>query len=263
MSYIQTKSSREVNKVYETNDLSVFNQIKGNRPPNPQHIRRLCDSIKRNGILQNPIIVNEKMDVIDGQHRLLAAKEANSKVFYIVVKGYELSEVQILNLNQKNWTKKDFLDGYADMGLEPYVKLRDFTKLNKDFLITDCIAMCSNSSSSSTYHRNQKYRKGKPNIAMKETFEEGTWKGKNFDLAQEWADKLKMVKPYYDGYNRGAFVSTILGLFKNEKFDFFEFLNKLKLQTQKMTDCTTVSQYKLLIEDIYNYRRRDKVNLRF
>ena len=98
---------------------------------------------------------------------------------------------------------------------------------------------------------------------IKEVFEEGTWKGKDFNLAQENADKLKMLKPYYDGYKRSTFISTMLGLFKNEKFDFFEFLNKLKLQTQKMEDCTSVSQYKLLIEDIYNYRRREKVNLRF
>ena len=57
MNYFK-KSSQEVNKVYMTNDLSIFNQIKGNRPPNPQHIRRLCDSIKKHGVLQNQIIVN-------------------------------------------------------------------------------------------------------------------------------------------------------------------------------------------------------------
>jgi len=94
MSYFK-KSSQEVNKVYKTNDLSIFNQIKGNRPPNPQHVRRLCDSIKTHGILQNPIIVNENMDIIDGQHRLLAAKESESSVYYIVVDGYSLEEVQI------------------------------------------------------------------------------------------------------------------------------------------------------------------------
>src|SRR6056297_1959576 len=184
MSYIKTKSSREVNKVYETNDLSVFNQIKGNRPPNPQHIRRLCDSIKRNGILQNPIIVNEKMDVIDGQHRLLAAKEANSKVYYIVVEGYKLSEVQILNLNQKNWTKKDFLEGYADMGIEPYVKLRNFSRRNNDFNITDCIAMCQNSTNGSNNGLSRKYRANGNVYNQKEVFEEGTWIGKDFEVAQ-------------------------------------------------------------------------------
>ena len=93
--------NQKVNTVYSTDNLEIFNQMKGNRPPNVQHINRLCDSIKLNGVLQNPIIVNEFMDVIDGQHRLLAAKKAKSSIFYIIVDGYSLNQVQILNLNQK------------------------------------------------------------------------------------------------------------------------------------------------------------------
>lgn len=257
------KSNQEVNKVYKTNDLSIFNQIKGNRPPNPQHIRRLCDSIKTHGILQNPIIVNENMYVIDGQHRLMAAKEANSSIYYIIVSGYKLDEVQILNINQKNWTKKDFMEGYANMGIESYIKLRNFTRKNKEFNITDCIALCQNSVNGSNSSISQKYRFNNRIVNQKEVFEEGTWTGKNFDLAQEYADKLRMVKPYYKGYNRSVFISAIMGLFKNENFDFLEFLNKLRLQPQKMNDCSNVGQYRLLIEDIYNYKRRDKINLRF
>ena len=72
-----------------------------------------------------------------------------------------------------------------------------------------------------------------------------------------------MLKTYYDGYLRATFIGTMLGLFSNKNFDFLEFLNKLKYQTQKLEDCTSVSQYKILIESIYNHRRRDKVNLRF
>jgi len=59
------------------------------------------------------------------------------------------------------------------------------------------------------------------------------------------------------------FVSTMLSLFNNENFDFFEFANKLTYQTQKLEDCASVAQYKVLIEKIYNHRRRNKVNLRF
>jgi len=254
------QSSQEVNTVYKTNDLSVFNQIVGNRPPNPQHIRRLVGSIKENGVLQNPIIVNEKMDVIDGQHRLMAAKKSFSSIFYIVVKGYSLNEVQVLNINQKNWTKKDFMEGYADMGVEPYLKLRNFTRRNTAFNITDCIAMCSNKATSSGSDVNGKYR-GDVVMKMKEVFEEGTWVGRDFEEAQESANKLMMLKRFYSGYKRSTFVSTMLGLFQNENFDFTEFLGKLKLQ--KIEDCISVAQYKLLIEDIYNYRRREKVSLRY
>jgi hypothetical protein len=262
-----TKSSQEVNKVYKTNDLSIFKQIKGNRPPNPQHIRRLRESIREYGILQNPIIVNDDMVVIDGQHRLLAAKEAESSVYYIIVKGYNLDEVHILNLNQKNWNRKDFLDGFAVMGIESYIKLKKFTEVNKDFSLNDSIALCSNGSGNGNFGMNAKFRntnipkKGFNDI--KEVFEEGTWIGKDFNIAQEFADKIRMIKPYYKGYNRSSFVSTMVGLLKNKNFDFFEFLHKLKIQPSKLVDCTNVTQYKMLIEDIYNYRSRTKVNLRY
>ena len=49
----------------------------------------------------------------------------------------------------------------------------------------------------------------------------------------------------------------------NDNFDIMIFINKLKLQPGKLYDLPTVSQYKILIEEIYNYRNRNKVNLRF
>lgn len=105
MNYL-TSSEELVNSVYLTSDLTKFKQITGNRPHNPQHVKRLITSIKRYGVLQNPIIVNEHMVVVDGQHRLLAAKGASSGIYYIIVPNYGLDEVQVLNLNQKNWKEE-------------------------------------------------------------------------------------------------------------------------------------------------------------
>ncbi len=262
MNYVGKESSQEVNKIYKTNDLSIFKQIQGNRPPNPRHVSRLASSYKSNGVLQNPIIVNSNMEVIDGQHRLLAAKEAGTHIYYSIVDGYNLKAVQVLNLNQKNWSKRDYMDGYADMGIMPYVKLREFVKANREFNITDCIGLCQNNRSASSSIASNKYRKGKT-YNTRESFEEGTWKGRDFKLAQEYADKIKMVKPYYDGYRKSMFVSTMIGMLQNKNFNFLEFLNKIKLYPGKLYDCAKVEQYKLLIEDIYNYRRRNKVSLRY
>jgi hypothetical protein len=267
MSYFQ-KLSQEVNKVYKTNDLSIFKTIEGNRPPNPQHIKRLSESIKQNGFLCNPILVNEKMEVIDGQHRLLASKETKTSIYYIVLDGYNLNEVHTLNLNQKNWAKKDFMDGYAQMGIEPYIKLKKFYKLNKDFLFSDCIAMCSNISSDKNNCISKKFTPSRASKShgysmIREVFEEGTWKGKDFELAQKNANKIRLIKPYYKNYNRSGFVGTMLSLLTNKDFDFNEFMHKLRLQPTALVDCANRTQYKSLIEDIYNYRSRNKVNLRY
>ena len=259
--HVQT--GKEVNKVYQTSDLSIFKQIDGNRVPNLQHINRLADSIRVYGMKCNPILVNERMEVIDGQHRLMAAKEAESFVYYIIVNGYSLNEVHTLNLNQKNWTKKDFMEGYANMGIESYIKLREFVNKNDDYTFNDCIAMCSNVTGGGNLNNlANKFREGKI-VNLKEIFEEGTWNGKDFELAKEWANKIRMIKPYYLGYNRSAFVGTLIGLFQNKNFDFNDFMHKIRLQPTALVDCANREQYKTLIEDVYNYRNRNKVSLRY
>jgi len=256
-------SATEVNKVYKTNDLSIFKNINGNRIANPQHIKRLTTSIKVNGILCNPILVNEKMEVIDGQHRLYACKEAKSDIYFIILNGYNLKDVHTLNLNQKNWTKKDFMEGYADMGIESYIKLKKFIEKNDDFLFTDCIAMCSNITSGSNVGSFNRDKILNPELSKLKVFEEGTWEGRDFELAQDWAYKIRMIKPYFLGYNKSIFVGTMIGLFLNNKFDFNEFMHKIRLQPTALVDCVNREQCKTLIEDIYNYRNRNKVNLRY
>lgn len=255
-------SATEVNKVYKTNDLTIFKQIGGNRVPNPQHIKRLKTSITINGMLCNPILVNEKMEVIDGQHRLLASKEAKSYIYYIILNGYSLNQVHTLNLNQKNWTKKDFMDGYADMGVEPYINLRNFVEKNTDFSFTDCIALCSNISATESGYGNISRVKN-PELSIVEIFQEGTWKGKDFNLANEWAEKIRLIKSYYVNYNRSIFVLTMISLFRNKNFDYSEFMHKIRLQPKSLLDCANREQQKLLIEEIYNYKSRNKINLRY
>ena len=69
-----------VNEVYKTNDLSIFKFTKFNR--NVVHTREMLEQAKQGFI--SPIIVNEYMVVIDGQHRLEHAKEAGVPIEYII-----------------------------------------------------------------------------------------------------------------------------------------------------------------------------------
>jgi len=258
----QVQTGKEVNKVYQTSDLSIFRQIDGNRVPNLQHVNRLAESIRVYGMKCNPILINERMEVIDGQHRLMAAKEAESFVYYIIVDGYSLKEVHTLNLNQKNWTKKDFMEGYANMGIESYVKLRNFANKNNDYGFSDCIALCQNNGSSSSRTLAVQIYNNKLDSSA-QIFEQGTWRNGNMDIAQDMANKIRMIKSYYSNYNRSSFVQTMIILLQKEIFDFNEFMHKLRLQPTALVDCANREQYKTLIEDIYNYKSRNKTSLRY
>jgi len=237
--------------------------MEGNREVDEKHVRRLYVSILDNGWVNNPIIVNEKMQVVDGQHRLAAAKMAKSEITYIIQEGYSLQQVHSLNLNQKNWTKRDYMVGYANKGLKSYVKLADFVNRNSDFNITDCVAMCSNTSSGTNFS-NAKVVGGVKGVkSTAQNFEGGTWTGKDFNLAQDNADKLRAIGEYYKNYNKATFVGTMLQLFSNPNFSYNVFMAKLKSRPLSLKDAATREQCKLMVEDIYNYRSQNKVNLRY
>jgi len=231
--------------VFITEDLDRFELMRGNRPPNPQHVEHLAKNIEQFGMLCNPILVNEDMEVIDGQHRLLAAKKTGVSIYYIIVKGYNLEQVKALNLNQKNWSNTDFLNSYADMGIESYVYLRQFMNRHL-FDLRTCLTL------------NNCYQ-----VVKNETsdLKKGLLKIGDIKKAELYAEQLKMLKPYHK--IRRRFSTVMIQIFKNENFVFSEFISKLKLQPTALVECANAQQYKDLIEQIYNYRRRNKVNLRF
>jgi hypothetical protein len=124
--------------------------------------------------------------------------------------------------------------------------------------------MCSNTTSGGgSEASNVRKNLSVEGVTSVEIFEEGTWKGKDFNLAQDYANKVRMIKPYYNGYNRSTFVGTMIGLIQKDVFDLNEFMHKLRLQPTALVDCANREQYRTLIEDIYNWRSRQKVNLRY
>lgn len=237
-------------QVHTTKDYSLFKTLNGNRDVNQLHLTRLKESIKKNH-LTTIIMVNEKFEIIDGQHRFLISQELKLPINYIVSKNYGLNEVQILNANMKNWILIDYVNGYCDLGFKDYEIYREFIN-EYGFPSQVCIVLLSGESAS-----------GITESPTTLKFKEGLFKVKNLENAKRMADKIMMIEPYYKGFMRRSFIYAIIAMFRNENFEFTEFLTKLKQQPTTLQDCTNVTQYRSLIEEIYNYRRREKVNLRF
>ena len=237
-------------QVHTTKDYSLFKTLNGNRDVNHLHLSRLKESMKKNH-LTTIIMVNENFEIIDGQHRFLISRELQLPINYIVSKNYGLNEVQILNANMKNWQTTDYVNGYCDLGYKDYIIYRDFVN-EYGFQNQIALLLLSNEFISSSQKENPSTR-----------FKEGRFKVKDLHNAKNMAEKIMMIEPYYKGYLRRSFIVALVGMFKNENFEFIEFLAKLKQQPTTMQDCTNITQYKVLIEEIYNYRRREKVNLRY
>ena len=233
------------NQVHTTTDYFLFKPIEGNRNKNLLHINRLKKSMSET-YLFTVIIVNEKYEIIDGQHRFDVIQELKLPLNYIVCKGYGLNEVHILNQNSKTWTSDDYLDGYCKLGYKDYLKYKEFKELY-GIGHYECMWLLNGSQLSNPT----------------QVFFTGDFKIKNYNEACRIIEKIMLVEPYYEEWKRRSFILAMLQLFKNPKFELTEFLQKLKLQPTALSNCSTTNQYVSLIEEIYNYRRREKVNLRY
>ena len=107
--------------IYVSHDYDKFTRVKGNR--NPKSAKKIIESINNVGYILNPILVNEKFEVIDGQNRLDALRELGLPVHYIVQKGIGIEECRALNINQTVWKMDDYIVSYAESGYESYQKL--------------------------------------------------------------------------------------------------------------------------------------------
>lgn len=234
------------NLINTTSNYSIFKSIDGNRTINGLHLARIKKSMQEE-YLFTAIMVNEKMEVIDGQHRLEAAKSLGLPVNYVVCEGYNLLDVHRLNQNLKTWNAHDYLAGYCDMGLTDYLIFKKFIE-DYGFSIETTLHILSGHTSGGH---------------ILNIFKQGLFKVKNLKSASRIAESILLIAPYYEGFRRRSFVAAMITLFGKDLFDFDEFMAKVKLQPTALKDCTNTVAYLALIEEIYNYRRREKINLRY
>ena len=114
--------------VFRTEDYKIFSKLSGNRDLDQHHVRRLAKAIEKDPefTLRNPILVNEAMQVIDGQHRLAAFETFYDRegvahpVYYIIRDGLKLSDARLLNAGAKPWNPRDYAQAYSLEGNRHY-----------------------------------------------------------------------------------------------------------------------------------------------
>lgn len=234
-------------EILKTKEYNLFKIIKGNRKVDNKHVNHLIESMKEEYYL-SPIQVNEKMEIIDGQHRYTACRALKLPVYYYVAKGAGLKAIQTLNSNSKDWKTEDYLESWIEQGVKDYVIYKQFKdaygfahRINLALLVGTL-----------------------GNEELDTKFKTGEFKVKDIQKATEVAAKLTAVEPFYKGFKRRNFAYAIIRCLKNKNYNHDTFLHKLEYQQRKMVDCSNVEQYLELIEEIYNYKSRQehKVSLR-
>ncbi len=252
------KDEKVVAQINQTFDYDRFSPLLGNRELNRANIEKLKKSMKENYLLC-PIIVNRDWQIIDGQHRHQAVKELDYPLYYFMCKGYGLKEVQRLNSNQRNWTNLDYLNSFCEMGHENYLEVRNFWRKNKHLTLTNCLTLLHPTQNS--FNSQTKSING-TEVKLNE-FSQGKWVSGDIKFAQKVANQIYILKSLFDFTTKRTFVGALKKVNQNESFDFSNFLKKCRKFPAKVYDTTNTNNCLLMMENLYNYRNRDKVSLRY
>ena len=99
--------------IEKTKNYDQFKFLNFNREKNKMHIQNLKRIILQNNLLPlHPILVNNEMEVVDGQHRLAVAKELDLDIFFIKSE-VPYSHILGSNLYQRNLSLLEVIKFYA------------------------------------------------------------------------------------------------------------------------------------------------------
>lgn len=123
----QDQEINEDHKLHKTSDLNQFKPIPGNRTIKDLHVKHLMSALlKRNELHLNPLVVTSDMEVVDGNHRLVAARNLGLSVYYIIDDNYDPEKLMMFNNVNLKWQFKDYLKFYMEQGNEDYLKFNEF-----------------------------------------------------------------------------------------------------------------------------------------
>jgi hypothetical protein len=236
-------------QVYFTYDLSVFKILEGNRNINLLHVERLVKSIEENGFLKMPIIVNKNYEVIDGQHRLEAAKKSKSMIYYIIEKNYDLNTAIILNANASNWSLIDYVKSYCDLNVKDYLLLYNLYKDNKDFSLMICAELTTVPNNGELYLR-------RSNIVNSDFIRKGLYKFNVNNNAEYVFTALRKINGVIPESNTMSYCRAIKTCLSNKDFDLNIFVKKALNYPSEYRKNSHLSVIIANIEHIYNFRNQ-------
>lgn len=209
----------------------------------------MVTSISKNNLLEfNPILVTSTGLVIDGQHRLEAAKELGLPVYYNTIEA-DLETVILLNNNSKTWSVSDFVDSHIELGLKQYETLKEF-KEKWGISYGIAASLLRGKKADDKKHLNDIIRDGSFRVSP----------FNNSDLVMEW---VMAFFDYTDATIRKnrSFINAVVTLIDSELVTLSGLKRKLVIAGKELVRKNTINDYLRQIEDILNYKSRSKIKL--
>jgi len=238
--------------IEKTKEYSQFKILDGNRPIEKYHIKKLIKSIENDNRLNlHPIIVNKDFYVIDGQHRLEAAKSLGVEIFFIQSENINDLHVIECNVNQKSWEVENYIDYFAVKERKAeYIQLKEMMKssrLKPKALLTLILGVVS--SNILDFLKTGKFKfPQKDNSSDILCF--------YFDFLAYAKDKRLKPISMFTNHN---FTRAIRWIFMTSGFDASLFFKKLDLRWFDLKPQRSAEDWYSLLISIYNFKNHNKL----
>lgn len=223
-------------EIRKTNNYDMFRNILGNRDLRNANYNKLLKSMREKQLII-PILVNEKLEIIDGQHRYEACKELKLPLYYYIIPGYEIEDVKRANLVSCNWVLEDYLNLNVEIGKTEYV---EFMRIKNKYGL-------STSQLLEIFSKMQ----GRSMKECRMLFEDGSFLLENRNDVYEFLHSLVD----FEGLNESrtqAFTKAFLKLYVYENYDHSTMQKRLKRLSHKLEKKATFKEYlSLLVDEIY------------
>lgn len=236
--------------IIKTTEYDLFIFREDNREKIDQtHVRRLADSIKSRNLLElRPINVNSKMEIIDGQHRLLAAKMIGVEIYYTKQDNLDASSIMLMNIT-KPWGSADYLNFFIQQGYEQYIKLKQFmTKNNLSLKIA--LNICTGQS----HDNRKKFKMGEFKFDC-DSME------KDLEICWETIFFIKKLNGFSSYTHSTRFWKALIIVTRHELFDVIKWRNNVQRMVGHFCPKATASEYLHSMLHIHNWHNNNKITL--
>lgn len=237
--------------IHATDQYDIFKYREDNREINKSFVDKLIKSIQRSNDLKlQPIIINSDFEVIDGQHRLEAAKTLKCTVYYVIDENFNQNKMISMNSVKINWTIDDYIHFYCTKNYPDYVNLVHFME-KYNLSVTPAFVWTSKQDSSKPFSH----------------IKNGTFKF-TFDCAAEVAlkktlnfiEKITKKQEVFTSKSR-YFHRSCKTFFNSDVFDYDRFIEKFMESNIFIYSQGTQKYYFETFLNIYNHSLQDKIVL--
>lgn len=227
------------NKILTTTDYDMFRKISNRKiTENPKLEEELLSEGQR-----QPILVNGKMEVIDGQHRLYYLRKHRKPVRFIIDPTANFKTVISMNTSAVNWALQDYVYSFSLEGDPEFIKLAKFLEENE--LLSDRMVIIAGSGR----------RDGTATVVIKK-LKKGDYVFSNEKQLREFCKFYERVLNETKLPNKPFLQSVLWTLYTTSVFDENRMLMQLKKSDLTAEAIEGFSKKKLLLTFLETYNGR-------